>query len=70
MKVAVKSLIKLVINSTIPKDIRNRGRKNKYPLDHYIETIDYVLRTGIQWHELNAKLHYTTYHKKLLLWTT
>jgi len=69
MKDIVKSLIKLVIKTTIPPDIRKRGRRHKEPIDHYIEVIDYVLRTGIQWNQLHEKLHFTTYHKKFILWS-
>jgi putative transposase len=65
-----RQLIKMVIKLTVPKDKRNRGAKNKEDLDHYIEVIEYILRTGIQWKELNAKLHYTTYHKKFMKWAS
>jgi len=64
-----KQIIKMVIKLTVPKDKRHRGRKNAEPLDHYIDIIEYVLRTGIQWKELRAKLHYTTYHKKFMIWS-
>ena len=63
-------LIKLIIKLTVPKDFRNRGAKNKADLDHYIQIIQSVLRTGMQWKELNAKLHYTTYHKKFIKWAS
>lgn len=68
MREATKALIKLVIKATLKPDKRNRGRHNKENLDHYIEVINYVLKTGIQWNQLHEKLHYTTYHKKFVRW--
>ena len=68
MKDRTKQLIKLVISKTFKKDPRNRGSKNKASLDHYIDVIGYVLKTGIQWNRLEKPLHYTTYHKKFTKW--
>jgi len=44
------------------------GRKNSYPLTHYIEVFRYVLKTGISWRDLNYPLHWSTYYKKFLSW--
>ena len=45
-----------------------RGRRNKYPLKHYLETIFYVLKTGIAWRDIKANLHWSTYYKKFKIW--
>ena len=60
-KYIIKNIIQIFYNPI-------RGRKNKRSLDHYIDVIFKVLKTGMQWHELNTPLHYTTYHKKFILW--
>lgn len=62
-------LIKLIKN--IPKKT-NRGRPLKEPIEHYIDAICYVLKTGIPWialEDTRFNLHWTTYHKKFLLWS-
>lgn len=68
MKANTKELLKLIIKMVIPKDKRKRGAHNKCTLDHYIDVICYVLRTGIQWKYLRDKLHFSTYHKKFIKW--
>lgn len=68
MKNNTKKLLKMIISLIMPKDYRNRGRHNKESIDHYIDVICYVLKTGIQWNQLREKLHYTTYHKKFMKW--
>lgn len=62
-----KSIVKFVINNFIPK--RNKGRKLKCNIDHYIDTIFYVLKTGIRWSDIQSNLHWTTYHKKFTLFS-
>ena len=60
-----KTILKNCIKS---KYTSNRGRPNAFGLDHYIDVIFKVLRTGMQWNEIDEKLHYTTYFKKLQKW--
>ena len=69
MNTQTKQIIKFVLLHCLPKDPKKRGRKNKETLDHYIDVIGYVLKTGIQWKHLKEKLHYTTYHKKFIKWS-
>jgi transposase len=45
-----------------------KGRHNEREIEHYIEVIYKVLRTGSQWKHINSPLHYTTYHKKFIKW--
>jgi len=45
------------------------GRHNKEPIEHYLKTIFKVLKTGMQWSELQTPLHYTTYNKKHIKWS-
>ena len=47
-----------------------KGRHNEREIEHYIEVIYKVLRTGSQWKYINSPLHYTTYHKKFIKWNT
>jgi len=68
MKTNTKELLKMIIKLVVPVDKRHRGAHNKFPLDHYIDVICYVLRTGIQWKELRQTLHFSTYHKKFVKW--
>jgi len=59
-------LIKFYLNKNpnkSTKDIHNE--KN---IEHYIEIIYKVLRTGSKWKHINSPLHYTTYHKKFIKW--
>ena len=56
-----RSILQFVINNFTPKSIR--GRKLKCSIDHYIDTIFYVLKTGIRWSDIQSNLHWTTYHK-------
>ena len=44
------------------------GRKNRYPIRHYIETFGYVLKTGISWRDLKTPLHWSSYYKKFKIW--
>jgi len=44
------------------------GRKNIFPISHYIEIFGYVLKTGIAWRDLRAPLHWSTYYKKFKIW--
>jgi transposase len=59
-------LIKFYINKIPNKS--NKGRHNEKDIEHYIEIIYKVLRTGTQWKHINTPLHYTTYHKKFIKW--
>lgn len=67
MQSFTRSVIKIAIDLLVPKS--NRGRKLKCPMDHYLDVIYYVLRTGIRWSDIMSKynLHWTTYHKKFTL---
>ena len=64
-----KRLIKLYLkeinygNQSITK-----GRPDKEEVDHYINVIFKVIKTGIPWKGLNEKLHFSTYHKKFVKW--
>jgi len=64
-----KRLIKLYLteinygNKSITK-----GRPDKEEIDHYIDIIFKVIKTGIPWKALKEKLHYTTYFKKFSKW--
>lgn len=64
-----KRLIKLYLkeinygNNSITK-----GRPDKEDIDHYIDIIFKVIKTGIPWKALNEKLHFSTYHKKFVKW--
>ena len=59
-------LIKFYLNKNPNKS--NKGRHNEKNIEHYIEIIYKVLRTGSQWKHINSTLHYTTYHKKFIKW--
>ena len=61
-----KKLLNFVIMNKIKRD--KRGKKDKMEINHYLDVIDYVLKTGIQWHMLEKDLHYTTYFKKYSKW--
>ena len=62
-----KRLIKLYLkkinygNQSITK-----GRPDKEKVDHYINIIFKVIKTGIPLKTLNKKLHFSTYHKKFI----
>jgi len=64
-----KHLIKLYL-----KEINNgnksntKGRPEKKDIDHYIDVIFKVVKTGIPWKSLKEDLHYSTYHKKFVKW--
>ena len=58
-------LIKFYLTK-IPRS--TKGRHNQKEIDHYIEVIYKVLRTGTQWKHINSQLHYTTYHTKFIKW--
>jgi transposase len=45
------------------------GSPNSCTLNEYLDMIKYVMRTGIQWRELEGPLHWTTYHKKYTKWS-
>jgi transposase len=59
-------LIKFYVNKIPNKS--TKGRHNEKDIEHYIEIIYKVLRTGTQWKHINTPLHYTTYHKKFIKW--
>lgn len=69
MNILYKRLIKLYLthinygNTTI-----NKGRPHKEEIDHYIDIIFKVIKTGISWKDLNEKLNYSTYYKKFIKW--
>jgi hypothetical protein len=65
----IYKLIEFYIKNTI-KNKNKVGRPNKKHLKHYIKVIFNTLKTGIQWKYLKEELHYTTYHKKFLLWNS
>ena len=44
------------------------GRPEKLERAEYLKEIMYVLRTGIQWKNLRAELHWSTYYKKFTKW--
>lgn len=60
-------ILNMYLNSISNKN--NVGRPNKMDNKHYIDNILHVLKTGIQWKEINSTLHYTTYHKKFINWS-
>ena len=45
-----------------------KGRPDKEKVDHYINVIFKVIKTGIPWNSLTEKLHFSTYHKKFVKW--
>jgi transposase len=45
-----------------------KGRPDKEEVDHYINVIFKVIKTGIPWNSLTEKLHFSTYHKKFVKW--
>ena len=45
-----------------------KGRPDKEEINHYIDVIFKVIKTGIPWKILNEKLHFSTYHKKFVKW--
>ena len=47
-----KRLIKLYLNEI------NKGRPEKEEINHYIDVIFKVIKTGIPWRALNEKLHF------------
>ena len=59
-------LIKFYINKIPNKN--TKGRKNEKDIEHYIEVIYKVLRSGSQSKNINSPLHYTTYHKNFIKW--
>jgi len=59
-------LIKFYLSKNPNKS--TKGRHNEKEIEHYIDVIYKVLRTGSQWKHINAPLHYTTYHKKFIKW--
>jgi hypothetical protein len=64
-----KKLIKLYLkeinygNKTI-----NKGSPDTEEINHYIDIIFKVIKTGIPWRSLTEKLHFSTYHKKFVKW--
>ena len=62
-------LINILINLIKSNTSFSLGRPFTYPLPHYIEVIFHVLRTGMQWCEINDNLHYSVYHKHFRKWT-
>ncbi len=44
----------------------NKERPDTEEINHYIEIIFKVIKTGIPWRSLTEKLHFSTYHKNLL----
>lgn len=67
----MNKVLKTIIVSLIEKlDYHNLGRKNKKQIHHYVDTIFHVLKSGIQWNCLTQELHYTTYHKKFIKWSS
>jgi len=65
MNKLTQQIIGQLVNKLYPSKL---GRKNKFTIEHYIETLGYVLKTGIAWRDLHAPLHWTTYYKKFKLW--
>jgi transposase len=64
-----KRLIKLYLKEINYGNLSiNKGRPDKEEIDHYIDVIFKVIKTGIPWKTLNEKLHYTTYFKKFSKW--
>jgi len=47
----------------------NRGRPCKASDREFLEKIQFVLRTGIQWNRLSGDLHWSTYYKKFCKWS-
>ena len=45
-----------------------KGRPDKEELNHYIDVIFKVIKTGIPWRALNEKCNFSTYHKKFVKW--
>ena len=45
-----------------------KGRPDKEELNHYIDVIFKVIKTGIPWRALNEKYNFSTYHKKFVKW--
>ena len=66
MNKITKIIIKLLIEKLMTS-YKTRGRNNKVDIDHYLDEIGRVLKSGVPWKCINSKLHYTTYHKKFLL---
>ena len=64
-----KRLIKLYLNEiNYGNTTINKGRPEKEEINHYIDVIFKVIKTGIPWRALNEKLHFSTYHKKFVKW--
>lgn len=61
-------LLEKIILENIQK-YANNLRKPKYNNEFYLKHIIYVLKTGIQWNQLNVKCHYTTIYKKFIDWS-
>ena len=59
-----KRLIKLYLNEiNYGNTTINKGRPEKEEINHYIDVIFKVIKTGISWRTLNKKLHFSTYKK-------
>ena len=65
MNTLTQQILEKLYNYKFPSKL---GRKNSYPLAHYIETFGYVLKTGIAWRDLRTPLHWSTYYKKFKTW--
>ena len=59
------SLLEKIYLATFPS---TSGAKNTYPISHYIDIFNYVLKTGIAWRDIRAPLHWSTYYKKFKKW--
>ena len=55
------TLLEKIYLATFPP---TSGSKNIYPISHYIDIFNYVLKTGIAWRDIRAPLHWSTYYKK------
>ena len=48
------------------ENLKRRGRHNKKDINHYVDVIVNILRTGAQWSSIENDLHYQTYYKKFV----
>ena len=63
-------LVKQIILGFIQPLSKNghQGFHQKHDDLHYLDTILYVLKTGIAWREIVSDTHFSTYHKKFMFW--
>lgn len=66
MNTLAKQLVISLINA-IPQG--PKGRPYKMPIDHYVDVIFKVLKSGMRWSDITDKLHYKSYYQTFIKWS-